>query len=84
LKKRSQIQQAQGRKIHSQSLFSNSLTKEKGVSMPEEFERLAEDWLYGHVTAIQASRDLGVSCSTFKRRAREWGAGQGLGALSAR
>ena len=52
--------------------------KEKGVrfgrrpiTLPEEFEALAIDWWYGRVSAAQAGRELGISRTTFKRRAEE-------------
>lgn len=59
--------------------------KERGVrfgrtriSMPEAFEELAEAWWAGRVTAVQAGKELGISRSTFTRRAVEWGeAGRG-------
>lgn len=54
--------------------------KERGVrfgrtriSMPEAFEELAEAWWAGRVTAVQAGKELGISRSTFTRRAVEWG-----------
>ncbi|MCI9156091.1 MAG: recombinase family protein [Lawsonibacter sp.] len=57
--------------------------KERGVRfgrgripMPETFETLAEDWWYGRVSAVQAGKALGVSRTTFQRRAREWGEGR--------
>ena len=60
--------------------------KEKGVrfgrapiALPEEFEALAIDWWYGRVTAVQAGRELGISRTTFKRRAEEWSRAAGLG-----
>lgn len=37
---------------------------------PERFAELEEAWRFGRVTAAQASRELGVSRSTFQRRAR--------------
>ena len=53
--------------------------KEKGVRfgrlpipMPERFETLAVDWGYGRISAAQAGRELGVSRTTFKRRAEKW------------
>lgn len=47
------------------------------IAMPEAFEKLAEDWWSGRITAIQAGRELGISRSTFTRRAEEWGASAG-------
>ena len=47
------------------------------IPMPEAFEDLAEDWHYGRVTAVQAGKMLGVSRSTFTRRAVEWGTNNG-------
>ena len=59
--------------------------KEKGVrfgrarlAMPARFEALAADWWHGRVTAVQAGSELGVSRTTFKRRAEEWGQANGL------
>lgn len=42
------------------------------LSMPESFPVLAEAWRLGRVSAAQAGSELGVSRSTFLRRAREW------------
>lgn len=47
------------------------------IPMPEAFEDLAEEWHYGRVTAVQAGKMLGVSRSTFTRRAVEWGTNNG-------
>lgn len=59
--------------------------KERGVRfgrdripMPDTFERLAEDWWHGRVSAVQAGRELGVSRTTFQRRAKEWGKAEGM------
>ncbi|MBD5160707.1 MAG: recombinase family protein [Oscillibacter sp.] len=59
--------------------------KERGVRfgrtripMPERFEELAEDWWYGRVSAARAGKELGISRTTFKHRAEEWGAAEGL------
>lgn len=53
--------------------------KEKGVRFgrapiprPEQFEPLAIDWRHGRISASQAGRELGISRTTFKRRAEEW------------
>ncbi len=43
----------------------------KRIPMPESFEELAEDWWFGRVTAVQAGKELGISRTTFKRRAEE-------------
>ena len=51
----------------------------KPLRMPEEFEDLAEDWWFGRVSAAQAGRELGISRTTFKLRAEEWCAAEGLG-----
>lgn len=58
--------------------------KERGVRfgpkrmlMPEGFEELAEDWWNGHISATEASRQLGISRKTFTRRAAEWGEAAG-------
>ncbi len=50
----------------------------KRIPMPGCFEELAEDWWFGRVSAIQAGKELGISRSTFTRRAEEWGAGRGF------
>jgi len=51
----------------------------KRIPMPESFEELAEDWWFGRVSAVQAGRELGISRTTFKLRAEEWCAAEGLG-----
>ena len=48
------------------------------IPMPEGFEKLAENWWNGHITATEAGKTLRISRKTFTRRAVEWGAGQGL------
>ena len=48
------------------------------IPMPEGFEKLAEEWWSGHITATEAGKTLGISRNTFTRRAVEWGAGRGL------
>lgn len=50
----------------------------KRIPMPEDFEDLAEDWCFGRISAVQASKELGISRTTFTRRAKEWGNSQGL------
>ena len=47
------------------------------IPMPEDFAQWAQEWWHGRVTAVQASRALGISRTTFTRRAEEWGSGQG-------
>ncbi len=47
------------------------------IPMPEDFVQWAQDWWHGRVTAVQASRALGISRTTFTRRAEEWGSCQG-------
>lgn len=47
------------------------------IHLPEDFEKLAEDWWDGRVSAVQAGRELGISRHTFTRRAMEWGNCQG-------
>ena len=47
------------------------------IPMPDAFEKLAEDWLSGRVTAVQAGKELGISRFTFTRRAEEWGTNNG-------
>lgn len=44
----------------------------KRIPMPEGFEPLAEAWLRGQISTVQACNKLGLSSNTFKRRAREW------------
>lgn len=48
------------------------------LPMPECFEELAEDWWFGRISAAQAGKELGISRSTFTRRAAEWGEAAGL------
>ena len=48
------------------------------IPMPDTFPLLTENWHLGRVTAVQAGRELGVSRTTFTRRAAEWGARNGL------
>lgn len=50
----------------------------KRIPMPDAFEELAEDWWFGRITAKRAGRTLGISRSTFARRAEEWRLSQGL------
>lgn len=52
----------------------------KRLAMPEPFEELAEEWWQGRVTAVQAGRELGISRTTFRHRAEEWGSAGGLAA----
>lgn len=59
--------------------------KERGVCfgrrripMSERFEELAEDWWFGCISAVQAGKELGISRSTFTRRAEEWSILQGF------
>ena len=42
------------------------------IPMPESFVALAEAWRSGRITAVQAGKELGISRSTFTRRAEEW------------
>ena len=51
-------------------------------AMPDAFPALAEAWWLGRISAIQAGQELGVSRSTFLRRAREWATARGLPAPS--
>lgn len=46
------------------------------IPMTEGFDKLAEDWRNGYVTATEAGRQLGISRKTFTRRATELGAHQ--------
>ncbi len=41
------------------------------LEMPEGFENLADKWIRKEITAEAASKALGVSSRTFRRRARE-------------
>ncbi len=50
----------------------------KRIPMPDRFEELALDWWFGYISAVQAGKELGISRSTFTRRAEEWGSSQGL------
>ncbi len=45
--------------------------------MPEGFEKLAEEWWKGCLSAGDAGKQIGVSRDTFLRRAKEWGARNG-------
>ena len=54
------------------------------LPMPECFEELAEDWWFGRISAAQAGKELGISRSTFTRRAEEWGEAAGLTARDVR
>ena len=69
--------------------------KERGVrfgreriALPAEFEELAVSWQQGRISAVQAGRQLGISRTTFKRRAQEWvgaaGGGEAEGYASQR
>ena len=69
--------------IHQRQAEGIAAAKARGVRfgpertpMPEAFEKLAEDWWYGRVTAVQAGKELGISRSTFTRRAEEWSKNQ--------
>lgn len=48
------------------------------IPMPDTFTALAEEWRFGRITAVQAGKELGISRSTFTRRAEEWCAAEGL------
>ncbi|MCI8552238.1 MAG: recombinase family protein [Lawsonibacter sp.] len=50
----------------------------KRLPLPDGFEDMAEDWCFGRISAIQASKELGMSRTTFIRRAEEWGLKEGL------
>ena len=69
--------------IHQRQAEGIAAAKARGVRfgperipMPEAFEKLAEDWWYGRVSAVQAGKELGISRSTFSRRAEEWSKNQ--------
>lgn len=71
--------------IHQRQQEGIAAAKERGVRfgreripMPPAFDALARDWWSGRITALQAGRQLGVSRSTFRRRAQEWGEVSGL------
>ena len=81
----SYVAQTEREFIRQRQLEGIAAAKERGVRfgraripMPASFESLARDWWSGRVTAVQAGRQLGVSRSTFRRRAEEWGAVSGL------
>ena len=81
----SYVAQTERECIRQRQLEGIAAAKERGVRfgraripMPASFESLARDWWSGRVTAVQAGRQLGVSRSTFRRRAEEWGAVSGL------
>lgn len=81
----SYVAQTEREFIRQRQLEGIAAAKERGVRfgraripMPASFESLALDWWSGRVTAVQAGRQLGVSRSTFRRRAEEWGAVSGL------
>lgn len=44
----------------------------KRVPLPEGFEKIAEDWRDGRVSAVEAGKMLGMCRQTFTRRATEW------------
>lgn len=59
--------------------------KERGVrfgreriAIPREFEAMAQQWWDGEVSGEHAANQLGLSRRTFCRRAKEWGAAEGL------
>ena len=59
--------------------------KEKGIRfgrerlpMPGAFEELAQRWWDGEISTARSGELLGISRYTFSRRAREWGASEGL------
>jgi len=52
------------------------------ITMPENFDCLAEDWWDGYVSAGDAAKRIGVSRDTFLRRVKEWGAAAGYGERS--
>ena len=59
--------------------------KERGVrfgreriAIPREFEAMAQQWWDGEVSGEYAANQLGLSRRTFCRRAKEWGAAEGL------
>ena len=81
----SYVAQTEREYIRQRQMEGIAAAKERGVRfgraripMPASFESLARDWWSGRVTAVQAGRQLGVSRSTFRRRAEEWGAVSGL------
>ena len=81
----SYVAQTEREYIRQRQMEGIAAAKERGVRfgpdripMPEGFEKLAEDWWNGSVTATEAGKMLSVSRKTFTRRATEWGTGRGL------
>ena len=81
----SYVAQTEREFIHQRQAEGIAAALERGVRfgpdripMPEGFEKLAEDWWTGSVTATEAGKMLSVSRKTFTRRATEWGTGRGL------
>ena len=81
----SYVAQTEREFIHQRQAEGIAAALERGVRfgpdripMPEGFEKLAEDWWNGSVTATEAGKMLSVSRKTFTRRATEWGTGRGL------
>ena len=85
----SYVAQTEREYIRQRQMEGIAAAKERGVrfgrarlSMPDAFPALAEAWWLGRISAIQAGQELGVSRSTFLRRAREWATARGLPAPS--
>ena len=85
----SYVAQTEREFIHQRQAEGIAAALERGVrfgrarlSMPDAFPALAEAWWLGRISAIQAGQELGVSRSTFLRRAREWATARGLPAPS--
>ena len=85
----SYVAQPEREYIRQRQMEGIAAAKERGVrfgrarlSMPDAFPALAEAWWLGRISAIQAGQELGVSRSTFLRRAREWATARGLPAPS--
>ena len=81
----SYVAQSERENIRQRQAEGIAAAKERGVRfgrkripMPDRFEELALDWWFGYISAVQAGKELGISRSTFTRRAEEWGSSQGL------
>lgn len=44
----------------------------KRLPVPKDFEDYVEEWHRGHITAVDAGKELGISRTTFTCRAKEW------------
>lgn len=71
--------------LHQRQAEGIAAAKERGVRfgrermpIPKEFEAMAQQWWDGEVSGERAANQLGLSRRTFCRRAKEWGAAEGL------